>query len=144
MSDGKDFPPRPTVPRQLLLMLAVAAAESREGPNKLQIGGVFPPSVPQLVRVRLESLCRDIVRTYAPPPAPPFSTPPAGSDSVTHTSRENEQAYRAHLEREHFKEALCTIMESDTIFGLAPREARGQLLELRELLRSLPTEGISR
>jgi len=144
MSDGKDLPPRPTVPRQLLLMLAVAAAESREGPNKLQIGGVFPPSVPQLVRVRLESLCRDIVRSYAPPAAPPFSTPPADADSVKHTNRENEQAYQAHLEREHFKEALCAIMESDTIFSLAPREARDHLLELRNLLRSLPSEGISR
>jgi hypothetical protein len=144
MTDLKDRPPRPTVPRELLIRLAVDAAESRDGPRRLQIGAVFPPSVPQVVRVRLESLCHDIIRSYAPPPAPAFSSPPDGADPVAHTSVENNRAYQAHLDREQFKEALCVIMDSDAIFRLAPQAARRQLLDLRELLRDLPTEGISR
>src|SRR5215471_3817015 len=143
MTERNDMPPRPAVPRELLLRLAVDAAESRDGPRRLQIGVVFPPSVSQLARVRLESLCHDIIRSYAPPPAPAFSSPPSGADPVAHTNLENERAYQAHLERDQFKEALCVIMDSDAIFRLAPPAARRQLLDLRELLRNLPTEGIS-
>src|SRR5689334_8425667 len=123
MPDPIDYPPRPAVPRELLLALAVAAAESRGGPKKLEIGAVFPPSASQLARIRLEALCYDIISSYAPPPAPSFSPPPPGADPVSHTELENKLAYAAFLARVQFKEALCAIMDSDDIFHLAPLPA---------------------
>jgi hypothetical protein len=132
------------VPRELLLTLTVAAVYSEDGPRNLQIGAVFPPSVSQLARIRLKSLCRQIIRSYSPPPAPSFSTPPSGGATTAHTGIQNQQAYEAQLARQEFREALCQIMDSDDIFSLTPLEARQELLELRELLRTLPSEGISR
>ena len=132
------------MPRALLLALTVDAVEAEDGPRELQIGAVFPPSVTQLARIRLKSLCRQIIRSYAPSPAPSFSPPPPGVDAATHTNLQNERAYRAHMVRQEFKDALCGIMESDAIFKLTPPAARPELLELRELLRNLPSEGISR
>jgi hypothetical protein len=83
------------------------------------------------------------MKDYAPRAAPAFSPPPPGTDPGRHTSLENDRAYQAFLERKQFKEALCAIMDSDEIFRLAPREARKRLLDLRELLRNLPDEGIA-
>jgi hypothetical protein len=127
------------LPRDALFAIILGFADSPgKVTDRVWGPGFFADARSKRAARRLETLCRKVIASYAPPKPPAFTAPRAGEDQSTHTTRENARTIEALEAREEFKEALAEVLERDEIFRLVPREAVTELLEIRDLLRSLP------